>query len=228
VFISVPDGGDNMSFNIDAVMASLEVAVLDWHTPAVTIISQRDGDPFKVLISCILSLRTKDTTTGPASLRLFSLADTPEKMLQLDPQTIEQAIYPVGFYRNKTAQIIEICHLLIGKYDGYVPESIEELLKFKGVGRKTANLVVTLGFGRPGICVDTHVHRICNHWGYVITKTPDETEARLREILPVQYWLRINDLLVTFGQNLCRPVSPFCSKCPVYGFCQRSNVIKNR
>lgn len=217
-----------MSFNVDAVMATLEVAVLDWDTPAVTIISQRDGDPFKVLVSCILSLRTKDTTTGPASLRLFSLADSPEKMLQLDLKMIEQAIYPVGFYRNKADQIMEICQQLSEKYDGYVPESIEELLKFKGVGRKTANLVVTLGFGKPGICVDTHVHRICNHWGYVTTRTPDETEFRLREILPGNYWLRINDLLVAFGQNLCRPVSPFCSKCPVYSFCQRNNVIKNR
>jgi endonuclease-3 len=217
-----------MSFNIDSVMVSLEAAVLAWDTPAVTIISQRDGDPFKVLISCILSLRTKDTTTGPASLRLFSLADTPEKMLQLDLKQIEQAIYPVGFYRNKAGQIMEICRQLIEKYDGNVPESIEELLKFKGVGRKTANLVVTLGFGKPGICVDTHVHRICNRWGHLNTKTPEETEFRLREILPEKYWLRINDLLVTFGQNLCKPVSPFCSKCPVYGFCERNNVIKNR
>jgi len=209
-------------------MAALEVAVPAWDTPAVTIISQRDGDPFKVLISCVLSLRTQDTTTGPAALRLFSLADTPKKMLQLDLKMIEQSIYPVGFYRNKAAQIMDICQQLTEKYDGYVPESIEELLRFKGVGRKTANLVVTLGFGKPGICVDTHVHRICNRWGYITTKTPDETEARLREILPGRYWLRINDLLVTFGQNLCRPVSPFCSKCSVYGFCQRNNVIKNR
>lgn len=217
-----------MRFDIDAVMALLEAAVSVWDTPAVTIISQRDGDPFKVLISCILSLRTKDTTTAEASHRLFSLADTPEKMRQLQLQEIEQAIYPVGFYRNKAAQIKEICQQLVEKYDGSIPESIEELLKFKGVGRKTANLVVTLGFGKPGICVDTHVHRICNHWGYVATKTPEETEFRLREILPGRYWLRINDLLVTFGQNLCRPVSPFCSKCPLADFCQRKNVRRNR
>lgn len=216
-----------MRFDIDAVMALLEDAVLAWDTPAVTIISQRDGNPFKVLISCILSLRTKDTTTGAASRRLFSLADTPAKMRHLDLQEIEQIIYPVGFYRNKAVQIKTICQQLVEKYDGFVPESIEELLKFKGVGRKTANLVVTLGFGKPGICVDTHVHRICNHWGYVTTKTPDETESRLREILPGKYWLRINDVLVTFGQNLCRPVSPFCSKCPVAEFCQRNNVHKN-
>jgi endonuclease-3 len=217
-----------MRFDIDAVMALLEVAVSTWDTPAVTIISQRDGDPFKVLISCILSLRTKDTTTAAASHRLFSMADSPEKMRQLQLQEIEQAIYPVGFYRNKAAQIKEICQQLVEKYDGSVPESIEELLKFKGVGRKTANLVVTLGFGKPGICVDTHVHRICNHWGYVATKTPEETEFRLREILPVKYWLRINDLLVTFGQNLCRPVSPFCSKCSLADFCPRNNVLRNR
>lgn len=217
-----------MHFDIDAVMALLEDAVSAWDTPAVTIISQRDGDPFKVLISCILSLRTKDTTTGGAARRLLSLADTPEKISQLQLQQIEEAIYPVGFYRNKAAQIKEICRQLVEKYDGSVPESIEELLQFKGVGRKTANLVVTLGFGKPGICVDTHVHRICNHWGYVATKTPAETEFRLREILPDKYWLRINDLLVAFGQNLCRPVSPFCSKCPIAGFCQRNNVLKNR
>lgn len=217
-----------MSFDIDAVIAALEEAVLVWDTPAVTIISQRDGDPFKVLISCILSLRTKDTTTGPASLRLFTLADSPEKMLQLDLSTIEQAVYPVGFYRNKTAQIMEICRQLVEKYDGCVPESIEELLKFKGVGRKTANLVVTLGFGKPGVCVDTHVHRICNHWGYVTTKTPEETEFRLREILPCRYWLRINDLLVTFGQNLCKPVSPLCSKCTLFAHCERNNVTRFR
>ncbi len=215
-------------FNIDEVMAALEKAVTAWDTPAVTIVSQRDGDPFKVLISCILSLRTKDTTTGPASARLFSLADTVEKMSRLNPVQIEKAIYPVGFYRTKSAQIIEICRLLLEKYDGYVPESIEELLSFKGVGRKTANLVITLGFGKPGICVDTHVHRICNRWGYVETDTPEKTEFRLREILPLKYWLRINDLLVTYGQNLCRPISPICSYCTIYQYCKRVNVGKNR
>lgn len=217
-----------MEFDIDSVMALLEEAVTAWDSPAVTLISQRDGDPFKVLVSCIMSLRTKDTTTGPASLRLFSLADTPVKMLGLSVAQIEQAIYPVGFYRNKAVQILEICRELVEIHDGRVPDSIEELLRFKGVGRKTANLVVTLGFGKPGICVDTHVHRICNHWGYIATKTPEETEFRLREKLPQKYWLRINDLLVTFGQNLCKPVSPFCSRCPVYHYCQRMNVNKNR
>lgn len=217
-----------MKFNIVPVMAALESAVHDWDTPVVTIIAQRGGDPFKVLISCLLSLRTKDTTTGPAASRLFSLADTPGEMLRLDLETIEQAIYPVGFYRKKAVQIMAICRQLSEKYDGKVPESIEELVKFNGVGRKTANLVVTLGFGKPGICVDTHVHRICNRWGYVASKTADETELKLRELLPQRYWLRINDLLVAFGQNLCRPVSPFCSRCPLAAYCQRNNVIKYR
>lgn len=215
-------------FDIDEAMNILEKAVTAWETPAVTIVAQRDGDPFKVLISCILSLRTKDTTTGPAALRLFQLAGNPQQMVKLRPEQIEQAIYPVGFYRTKAVQIHALCTQLLEQHGGQVPGTIEELLKFKGVGRKTANLVVTLGFGKPGICVDTHVHRICNRWGYVDTRTPEETEFRLREILPTRYWHRINDLLVTFGQNLCQPVSPFCSRCPLSHICMRRNVIKNR
>jgi endonuclease-3 len=215
-------------FPIDSVMSLLETAVTAWDTPAVTIVAARDGDPFKVLISCILSLRTKDTTTGPASERLFQLADTPDTMSRLTVEQIERAIYPVGFYRVKAAQILSLCHVILDDYQGRTPHTIDELLAFKGVGRKTANLVITLGYGLPGICVDTHVHRICNRWGYIKTATPDETEVKLREVLPSKYWLRINDLLVTFGQNLCRPVSPFCSKCPVYQYCMRCNVTKNR
>lgn len=209
-------------------MELLENAAAAWDIPAVTIVSQRYGDPFKVLISCILSLRTKDTTTGPAAERLFLLADTPAKVSLLPLDQIEKAIYPVGFYRTKANQIAMICKQLVADYGGRTPGTIEELLKFKGVGRKTANLVVTLGYGSPGICVDTHVHRICNRWGYIRTKNPEETEYRLREILPQKYWLRINDLLVSFGQNVCKPVSPFCSKCPVYQYCMRCNIIKSR
>jgi endonuclease-3 len=181
-----------------------------------------------VLISCILSLRTQDTTTGPASERLFAIADTPAKMRDLTEETIEKAIYPVGFYRNKARQIIEICRVLGDRYDGIVPDEIDELLKLKGVGRKTANLVVTLGFGKPGICVDTHVHRICNRLGYVATRTPDETEFALREKLPSEYWLQINDLLVTYGQHLCRPISPHCSICRLYRYCERRGVDRFR
>jgi endonuclease-3 len=149
-------------------------------------------------------------------------------MLELPLDVIEQAIYPVGFYRNKASQIKEICHRLVEEHGASVPDSIEELLLFKGVGRKTANLVITLGFGKPGICVDTHVHRICNRWGYVKTKSPDETESVLRGRLPYEYWGSINDLLVTFGQNLCKPISPICSLCPVFHLCERNRVSKKR
>ncbi|HET6420135.1 MAG TPA: endonuclease III [Geobacteraceae bacterium] len=213
---------------IHEAVALLTDAVKQWKSPAVTIVSQREGNPFKVLISCILSLRTQDRTTGAASERLFTLADTPGKMVELPGEVIEKAIYPVGFYRNKTVNILEICRELIGSYNGSVPDSIDELLKLKGVGRKTANLVVTLGFGKPGICVDTHVHRICNRWGYVKTGTPEETEFALRKKLPKEYWIVINDLLVTFGQNQCTPVSPKCSTCQIYHLCNRVGVVKTR
>jgi len=213
---------------IHEAMAILQKAVRQWQTPAVTIVSQREGDPFKVLISCILSLRTQDKTTAAASARLFALAGTPAEMVRLPRELIEQAIYPVGFYRNKAAQILEICRVLLETYGGQVPDEIDELLKFKGVGRKTANLVVTLGFGKPGICVDTHVHRICNRWGYVRTRSPEETESALRAKLPREYWLIINDLLVTFGQNQCTPVSPRCSTCPLFHLCDRLGVVKSR
>jgi endonuclease-3 len=213
---------------IHEIMEILTDAVRHWQTPAVTIVSQREGDPFKVLISCILSLRTHDRTTGPASARLFSLADTPEKMVKLLPEDIEKAIFPVGFYHNKTVTIQNVSRVLLDSYQGKVPDDLDELLKLKGVGRKTANLVVTLGFGKAGICVDTHVHRICNRWGYVSTKTPEETESALREKLPRQYWLCINDLLVTYGQNQCTPLSPKCSSCPLVKMCDRVGVGKSR
>jgi len=209
-------------------MAILTEAVKQWQTLAVTIVSQRGGDPFKVLISCLLSLRTQDRTTGPAAERLFALADTPEKMISLSPETIEKAIYPVGFYRTKAVTILNVCGTLLDNYGGVVPDELDELLKFKGVGRKTANLVVTLGFGKPGICVDTHVHRICNRWGYVETRTPEETEYALRQKLPRRYWLVINDLLVTFGQNHCAPISPRCSTCMIAHLCDRRGVGKSR
>jgi endonuclease-3 len=216
------------SADIHAAIALLTEAVKKWKTPAVTIVSQREGNPFKVLISCILSLRTQDKVTGEASSRLFAFADTPEKILELSSEMLEKTIYPVGFYRNKAAHIKEICKVLMEKYDGKVPDTIDELLNFKGVGRKTANLVVTLGYSKPGICVDTHVHRICNRWNYVSTKTPEQTEFALRKKLPKEYWLVINDLLVTFGQNQCTPVSPRCSTCPLYHLCERVGVGKSR
>ena len=213
---------------IHQAMAILEVAVKKWQAPAVTLVAQRQQNPFKVLISCILSLRTKDTVTGTASERLFTLGDTPAKIAGLSLETIENAIYPVGFYRVKAAQIAVICRQLRDDYGGVVPDDMDELLRFKGVGRKTANLVLTLGFGKMGICVDTHVHRICNRWGYLSTRNPKETEIVLRNKLPTEYWLIINDYLVTFGQNQCKPLSPYCSSCPLVHLCTRVGVIKHR
>ena len=199
-----------------------------WQTPVVTLIAEASDSPFKVLISCILSLRTQDSTTAQASRRLFALADSPETMVRLTAKKIEEAIYPVGFYRIKAKTILEICRNLKEKYRGRVPDEIDELIKFKGVGRKTANLVVTLGYNKPGICVDTHVHRISNRWGYIKTATPEKTEVALRQKLPKQYWIEYNDLLVSFGQQLCRPISPLCSQCPVAKYCSQIGVTVRR
>jgi endonuclease-3 len=199
-----------------------------WQTPIVTLVAENSASPFQVLVSCILSLRTQDATTAQASRRLFALADAPEPMSRLSIQRIEKAIFPVGFYHTKAKVIRDICRTLLKDYSGKVPDEIDELLKLKGVGRKTANLVVTLGYRKPGICVDTHVHRISNRWGYVRTKNPLTTEFALRAKLPEQYWLEYNDLLVTFGQHLCRPISPMCSRCPVRKYCARVGVTISR
>jgi len=196
--------------------------------PSVTLVGKRWHDPFLVLISCLLSLRTKDQTTLPAAERLFAVADTPRKMLALSAAEIEKLIYPVGFYRTKARRIIGICRDLLSRFAGKVPEKIDELLTLKGVGRKTANLVLTEGFGKPAICVDTHVHRISNRFGYVRTKTPEGTEAALRKILPQRYWIEYNSTLVLWGQNVCRPVSPLCSRCPLKNICARIGVTKSR
>lgn len=213
---------------IHSAIRILRREVLKWQTPIVTLVAENSDSPFQVLISCILSLRTQDTTTAQASRRLFALAETPETMARLSIQKIEKSIYPVGFYHTKAKVIRDICRRLIKEYAGKVPDEIDELLKLKGVGRKTANLVVTLGYRKPGICVDTHVHRISNRWGYLRTKNPKETEFALRAKLPKQYWLEYNDLLVTFGQHLCRPISPMCSQCPVKKYCARVGVTISR
>ena len=193
-----------------------------------TALADEAGDPFRVLVACLLSLRTQDTTTAPAAARLFALADTPAAMLKLTARQIERAIYPVGFYRTKARVILDLCRDLLERFGGRVPNDLDALLTLKGVGRKTANLVVTLGFNAPGICVDTHVHRISNRLGYVRTRTPDETEMALRAKLPRRYWIGYNDLLVTFGQNVCAPVSPKCSACPVRALCRRVGVTTAR
>lgn len=174
---------------------------------------------YLVLISCILSLRTNDKTTYPATLRMLELGKTPEEISKADVKELEKAIFPVGFYKNKAEQIIELSKILVEQYNSQVPNSIEELVKFKGVGRKTANLVIARGFNKPAICVDVHVHRIFNRLGYIKTKTPDESEIELRKKLPEKFWIDINTLLVTHGQNVCKPIKPLCGICPIKTLC---------
>ena len=211
--------------NIDQAIRTVARLIRQWDEPVVG--HYRD-DPFRTLISCLLSLRTKDATTREASERLFHLARTPQRMRRLSPQTIERAIYPVGFYRTKARTIRSVCQTLLARHGGRVPDDLDALLAIKGVGRKTANLVITLAFQQDGICVDTHVHRISNRWGYVRTKTPEQTEMALRRRLPRRYWQRYNDLLVTLGQNLCHPTSPWCSRCPLTRLCSKRGVVHSR
>ena len=214
---------------IHAAIRTVKREIARWPDPVVGAVARESGrDPFLVLISCLLSLRTKDKTTAEASARLFALASTPATMQHLSQSTVESAIYPVGFYRTKAKHIQQICTQLLDRYHGRVPDEIEELLTLPGVGRKTANLVVTVGYEKPGICVDIHVHRISNRWGYVETKTPDETEKALRAKLPRKYWITFNDLLVPYGQHLCQPVSPLCSQCKIAEYCDRVGVTKSR
>ena len=214
--------------DISTVIERIQRALEKEKLPIVSDLAEKEHDPFKILISTILSLRTKDEVTETATIKLFSLASIPEEMVRLSEDEIVSAIYPVGFYRNKSKTIRHVCSELVEKYGSRVPDTIEELLKLKGVGRKTANLVITLGYHKPGICVDTHVHRISNRLGYVKTKTPDKTEFALRDKLPHTYWIQYNTLLVAFGRTMCKPVSPLCSQCPVSAYCDRVGVMKSR
>lgn len=199
-----------------------------WNAPILSLVAAERDDPFLTLIGCILSLRTRDETTAVAAQRLFSHAATPRAILDLEPAELTRLIYPVGFYRTKAGVIRQICADLIARFEGRVPGRIDLLMTLKGVGRKTANLVVTEAFHKPGICVDTHVHRISNRWGLVRTRAPDETEVALRKVLPRRYWLEYNRILVAFGQTLCHPVSPRCSACPVAHLCPRIGVGRSR
>jgi len=214
---------------LEKVLRILRVEIKKWSIPVVGAVAESSADrPFGTLISCLLSLRTKDAVTAQATRRLFARASTPQTLLKLTPSEIEKLIYPVGFYRTKSKNILRICKILIHQYDGRVPGTLEELLALPGVGRKTANLVMTVGHDKYGICVDTHVHRISNLLGYVKTKTPEETEFALRKKLPKKYWKTYNDILVTFGQNLCVPVSPWCSKCEVERYCEKVGLRRSR
>ena len=211
--------------DIHQVVRLLRREIRKWPVPALAKYAET---PFTVLISCILSLRTQDKTTLAASDRLFAIATTPETILAVPLGQIEKSIYPVSFYRTKARTIHEICRQLLSRYAGEVPSDLEELLSLPGVGRKTANIVVTLGFQKPGIAVDTHVHRISNRLGYVRTRTPEKTEMALRRKLPPKYWMVFNDLLVTYGQNLCKPISPHCSLCKISTYCARVGVKTRR
>lgn len=179
-------------------------------------------NPYLVLIACILSLRTNDLTTYPATLRMLEIGREPKDFAYCDIERLEKAIYPVGFYKNKAKQIVELSKIIVEELDNKVPDTIEDLIKFNGVGRKTANLVLAKGYNIPAICVDVHVHRICNRLGYLKTKNPEETEFALREKLPKKYWLDINTLLVTHGQNVCKPIKPKCDECPIAEFCNKN------
>jgi endonuclease-3 len=216
------------SKTLNRVLTILQKESAGWNVPIVTLVAQRSRDPYPVLISTLLSLRTKDEVTAAASRRLLGRADTPEKMLRLDAAEIRKMIYPVGFYKRKAETLLRVSRILLELHSGRVPDDLDKLLELPGVGRKTANLVLTLGFGKPGICVDTHVHRITNRLGYVKTKSPDETEMVLRDKLPKAWWIPINDILVAFGQSLCKPVSPWCSRCPVSKWCERTGVSHSR
>jgi endonuclease III len=196
--------------------------------PAVVTRLAQENDPFAVLVSTIISLRTRDEVTDAVTPRLLAIAPDARALSKTEEASIAEAIYPAGFYRTKAKTLRAIGQTLVDEHSGLVPSSLEALLEMKGVGRKTANLVVTLGFGKPGICVDTHVHRIANRLGFVRTKTPDETEEVLRERLPRRWWIPINDLLVVFGQRHCTPLSPKCSSCPVRPSCLRVGVKKSR
>jgi len=182
-------------------------------------------DPFIVLIACILSLRTNDKTTYPATMRMLSLGKTPKDFLNVKLEDMEKAIYPVGFYKNKAKQILDIAYELYNNYNSIVPKEIDELTKFKGVGRKTANLVQSKGYNLPSICVDVHVHRISNRLGLCSTKEPEETEMALKSNLPKKCWSEINTLFVTLGQNICKPTKPECQKCAISKYCKYAKSI---
>lgn len=208
---------------IDKIVATLKAA----KQPQSDFVRLMDSfnDPFIVLIACILSLRTNDKTTYPATLRMLELGKTPLDFAKCDVEKLTKAIYPVGFYANKAKQIVELSQKLVNEYNSEVPDEIEELIKFNGVGRKTANLVLSEGFHKPAICVDVHVHRIFNRLGYVTTKNPEETEFALREKLPKKYWIDINSLLVTHGQNVCKPINPKCNVCPINEYCAKVGCL---
>ncbi len=216
-----------MSIDIGKFLATVKEAVKDKDVPVVDLIAVQTQDPFKVLVATILSARTKDETTALAAGKLFKKADTAKKLARLSEEELQKLVYPVGFYKNKAGYLKKLPEAL-GKFNNEVPDTIEELVTLPGVGRKTANLVLSVAFKKPAICVDTHVHRIMNIWKYVETDTPLKTEMALREKLPLEYWIPVNSLLVSFGQSICRPVSPHCSICPLEAECPQKDVTPRK
>lgn len=212
----------------DKLILAIADAVGTKPLPSVSKVARQKRDPFRILVSTIISLRTKDEVTDAAARRLFELASSPEELVQLPLRKIEKAIYPAGFYKTKARTLKEIARRLLRENGGRVPDSVDELLELKGVGRKTATLVVSLGYGKDAICVDTHVHRVSNRLGLVVTKNPTETEFALMEVLPKKYWVGYNEMLVRFGQQICKPISPHCSTCPVRRACPRVGVVRHR
>ena len=213
---------------IGIIYSLLKKEVSHYHVPVVDLMEMQTHDPFKVLVTTMLSARTKDETTLIAAKKLFANVHKPAAFELLSLKQIEKLIYPVGFYRTKARHLKKLPATLKALFNGRIPETLDGLLKIDGVGRKTANLVVAVAFKKPGMCVDTHVHRIMNRLGYVKTKTPHETEMALRKKLPLQYWENINSILVAFGQNNCRPISPWCSRCVIKNYCQRIRVANYR
>ena len=216
-----------MTFDIDFILETLEKEVSGYAVPIVDLIAVQTKDPFKILAATILSARTKDETTAGASARLFKRASDADGLSRLSEDEIAKLIYPVGFYKNKARYLAKLPEALQA-FGGRVPDDIDSLVTLPGVGRKTANLVVCIAFGKPAICVDTHVHRIMNIWGYVDTKTPLKTEKALRDKLPEKHWLRVNSILVAFGQGTCRPVGPHCDSCVIQEFCPQIGVTPRK
>lgn len=210
------------------VINIIEKEYKNWDVPVVTLVGMQTRNPFKVLISTIISLRTKDEVTIEASKRIYKILTKPEDISNITIEDIEKAIYPCGFYKRKAIQIKKICEQLVKDFNSKVPDEIDTLLNFPGIGRKTANLIVAEGHGKPAMCVDVHVHRISNRLGYLKSKNPEETEEILRKNLNQEYWNRYNFLMVAFGQSLCRPISPHCSKCPILNYCKRIDVKNHR
>jgi endonuclease-3 len=223
-----PSGPERSRRILGAVVPLIRRAVWGKRPPSVTEIARRSRSPFRVLVSTVISARTKDEVTAAASSRLFRSAGNPAAMAALGEREIARLIFPAGFYRTKAKSIRALSRMLLSDFGGRVPRTIEKLMTLPGVGRKTANLVVTHAFGEPGICVDTHVHRVVNRLGAVRTQHPHDTEFALRAVLPRRHWIEINELLVTFGQNICTPISPFCSRCAVAKRCARAGVERSR